>query len=266
MSVFSFSLIVYFIFSLWALGLLFLLISTKNTLTKNIGLISIISGVLLIVINIIYLWFYLNRPPIRTLGETRLWYSFFLSSIGLIIYFRWKYLWILPLSIIFAALFLFLDLLKPEIFDQTLMPALQSPWFIPHVIVYIIAYSLLGVTMLMSIWGLFQFYKGKFSSELLVKCDNIVYIAFSFLTMGLLFGALWAKTAWGSYWTWDPKETWAFITWMSYLLYIHYRNYHKTAIKLPLIILSIAFVLLLLCWFGINYMAAAQNSVHVYSN
>ena len=266
MNIFSFSLIVYCIFSFWVLGLLMLFISKENIVTKKIGLISIIVGVSLIVFNIIYLWIYLNRPPIRTLGETRLWYSFFLSTIGLIIYFRWKYLWLLPLSLSFAGLFLLLDLLKPAIFDQTLMPALQSPWFIPHVIVYIIAYALLGITMLISIKGVFLLYKGKFNNDLLMMCDNIVYIAFSFLTMGLLFGALWAKNAWGSYWTWDPKETWAFITWMSYLLYIHYRNYHKTAVKIPLFILSLSFIILLLCWFGINYMAAAQNSVHVYSN
>lgn len=56
--------------------------------------------------------------------------------------------------------------------------------------------------------------------------DNLVYIGTAFLTLGLLFGALWAKEAWGHYWTWDPKETWAFLTWIGYILYIHYRFYH----------------------------------------
>ncbi len=266
MDIFSFSILVYGTISLWLTGLLILFFSKKNIFFTKTSSILLVIGAALIGFYIISLWFYLKRPPIRTLGETRLWYSFFISTIGLIIYFRWKYIWILPLTLAFSILFLLLDFLKPEIFDQTLMPALQSPWFIPHVIAYILAYALLGIAMLISVWALIMFNKNKFDNNYLKICDNIVYFAFSFLTLGLLFGALWAKNAWGSYWTWDPKETWAFITWMGYLLYIHYRNYHKNAIKIPLLILSTSFIILLLCWFGINYLASAQNSVHVYSN
>ena len=54
-------------------------------------------------------------------------------------------------------------------------------------------------------------------------CDNLVYVGMAFLTIGMLFGALWAKEAWGHYWNWDPKETWAAATWLGYLIYIHYR-------------------------------------------
>ena len=95
--------------------------------------------------------------------------------------------------------------------------------------------------------------------------DNLVYIGFSFLTLGLLFGALWAKEAWGHYWTWDPKETWAFLTWLAYLTYMHFRTYQPKKTRAPLWTLSLAFVVLLICWFGINYLPSAQNSVHVYS-
>ena len=102
--------------------------------------------------------------------------------------------------------------------------------------------------------------------KILNVADNLVYIGFAFLTLGLLFGALWAKKAWGHYWTWDPKETWAFLTWLVYLIYIHTRYFHYTKVRLHLWMLSFIFVVLLLCWFGINYMPSAQNSVHVYSN
>ncbi len=144
------------------------------------------------------------------------------------------------------------------------MPALQSYWFVPHVIVYIFAYALLAASTLVAFKGLVSLKKQKFPQSNLLFADNIVYIGFAFLTFGLLFGALWAKEAWGNYWTWDPKETWSFLTWLLYLLYIHYRHYHKTHIKAPLLILTLAFVILLICWFGVNYLPSAQNSVHTY--
>ena len=92
------------------------------------------------------LWQNLERPPLRTMGETRLWYSLFLPLAGLIIYSRWKYKWILSFSTLLAMVFIGINLLKPEIHSKTLMPALQSPWFAPHVIVYMFAYALLGAS------------------------------------------------------------------------------------------------------------------------
>jgi ABC-type transport system involved in cytochrome c biogenesis permease subunit len=156
--------------------------------------------------------------------------------------------------------------MKPDTFDKTLMPALQSPWFIPHVIVYMIGYAVLAVSSLIGIKGLYQLYNKKETSETMWLSDNLVYIGFAFLTFGLLFGALWAKEAWGHYWTWDPKETWAFLTWLIYLLYIHLRLHHKLNVKLAFWVLALAFVILLICWFGINYLPAAKSSVHVYSS
>jgi ABC-type transport system involved in cytochrome c biogenesis permease subunit len=145
------------------------------------------------------------------------------------------------------------------------MPALQSVWFAPHVIVYIFAYALLGTSMLMALKGLYLQRKNQPVSELSLMTDNIVYAGFAFLTFGLLFGALWAKEAWGSYWTWDPKETWAFLTWLLYLLYIHFRYRFPKQQKTAFLVLALAFAVLMICWFGINYLPSAQNSVHVYS-
>ena len=162
-------------------------------------------------------------------------------------------------------LFLFINYLHPETYEKTLMPALQSPWFVPHVIVYILAYNLLFISSLVAVYGLYQFYKKKLEQSTLKLADNLVYIGFAFLTFGLLFGALWAKEAWGHYWTWDPKETWAFLTWLSYLIYLHFRIYQPKKVKAPLWTLSLAFIILMICWFGINYLPSAQNSVHVYS-
>ncbi len=249
---------------LWLIGMTGLFLTKK--VYRIAGSILYISGILLLGGFIAELWIVLERPPLRTLGETRLWYAFFISLTGYIIFLKWKYKWFLLYSIGMTFLFLFINLLHPENFDKSLMPALQSPWFVPHVVVYILGYALLGVATLASVYGLYKYYQKQFDPAMLHLADNLSYLGFGFVSFGLLFGALWAKEAWGHYWTWDPKETWAFITWLGYLIYIHIRLHKPQQVKLPLWILSLAFVLLLIAWFGVNYLPSAQNSVHVYSN
>ena len=163
----------------------------------------------------------------------------------------WAYLGLAVFASLFA--YFFFDSYN----TKTLVPALQSPWFAPHVFVYIFAYTLLGVAVVIAWWKL---------------ADDLVYISLAFLTIGMLFGALWAKEAWGHYWSWDPKETWAAITWIAYLVYIHYRLMSKAksqqpgAKRLAFWMLITSFVLLQICWWGINYLPSAQgSSVHTYS-
>ena len=225
-------------------------------------------GLLVFFAFIIAMWISLERPPLRTMGETRLWYSFFLPMAGLIVYIRWKYKWILSFSTLLSVVFICVNLFKPEIHNKTLMPALQSPWFAPHVIVYMFAYALLGAATLMAVYLLFfkKNHNSHFSTEMGIT-DNLVYVGLSFMTFGMLFGALWAKEAWGHYWAWDPKETWAAITWFAYLAYIHYRLIPKSDVKTALWMLLIDFILLQMCWWGINYLPSAQaTSVHTYMN
>ena len=205
------------------------------------------------------LWVTLERPPLRTMGETRIWYSFFASLAGIFTYIRWRYKWILSFSTLLSTVFIMLNLLKPEIHDQTLMPALQSPWFIPHVTVYMFSYSLLGCAFLIAVVRLFRHREG-----LLDAADTLVYIGTAFLTFGMLSGAIWAKSAWGHFWSWDPKETWALVTWISYILYIHLRIYRKGSVRLLCFLLIFAFACLQMCWWGINFLPSAQDSVHVY--
>ena len=221
---------------------------------------------------ILSMWISLERPPLRTMGETRLWYSFFLPLAGIIVYSRWKYKWILTFSTILALVFICVNLFKPEIHDKTLMPALQSPWFAPHVIVYMFAYAVLGAATVMAVWLLFIKKEPAGSTHQPMAeeesdiADNLVYVGLAFLTIGMLFGALWAKEAWGHYWSWDPKETWAAITWLAYLVYVHYRNLPHHRERLALWMLIVSFVLLQMCWWGINYLPSAQgSSVHTYS-
>ena len=208
---------------------------------------------------ILSMWVSLERPPLRTMGETRLWYSFFLPLAGLIVYARWHYRWILSFSTLMATVFICINLFKPEIHSKALMPALQSPWFAPHVIVYMFAYALLGAAALMAVYQLWK------KSLALDATDDLVYAGLAFMTVGMLFGALWAKEAWGHYWSWDPKETWAAITWFAYLTYIHYRRLPSYQPRVALWMLIVAFCLLQMCWWGINFLPSAQGtSVHTY--
>jgi ABC-type transport system involved in cytochrome c biogenesis permease subunit len=249
----------------WFSGVLLRALGSRNVLHKT-GEALILSGVVLCSGYVTLLWIQLGRPPFKTLAETRLWYSVFLSLTGVILFYRWKEMWLLAYSLLLAGLFLALNYMHPETISKNLMPALQSPWFVPHVVVYMIGYALLAMSSLIAIHGLISGKPSDNLQKLLLKADNVVYIGFGFLTFGLLFGALWAKEAWGHYWTWDPKEIWALLTWMIYLVYMHLRIKRIKHTRTATWILAFSFIVLLLCWFGINYLPVAENSVHTYSS
>ena len=225
-----------------------------------------VAGLAIFMAFIVGMWVSLERPPLRTMGETRLWYSYFLPVAGIFTDIRWRYKWILSFSTVMSLVFICINLFKPEIHNKTLMPALQSPWFAPHVIVYMFAYAMLGAGAVVAVYLLVRSRKTAIEPGVMNLCDNLVYVGTAFLTIGMLFGALWAKEAWGHYWSWDPKETWAAATWLGNLLYIHFRFQKNKQYRSALGILVFAFILLQVCWFGVNYLPSAQgNSVHVYN-
>ena len=227
--------------------------------------VLLITGILVYTIFIVGFWINIERPPMRTMGETRLWYSFFLSVIGYITYRRWKYPWLLSFSALVASVFICINLLKPEIHSKNLMPALQSIWFIPHVTSYILSYAMFGAATIGAFVQLRKInLKGISDKKIFDFLDNIVYVGFGFLVLGMLMGCIWAKEAWGHYWSWDPKETWAFVTSMAYLAYIHLRLQGAKKEKTALWLLPVAFILLLITWIGVNYLPSAQGSIHVY--
>lgn len=230
---------------------------------KKIAEIFILTGLIVLGVFIVRLWFGLQRPPLRTMGETRLWFAFFLVSLGIFASFRWKYHWLMAVSCVLGCIFLIVDLAKPELYSKTLMPALQSYWFVPHVTVYVFSYALLGVSSLCSCNILYKSRKIGIDRYLLKVTDNIVYMGLGFLMLGLLSGAFWAKEAWGHYWSWDPKEVWAFITAAGYLTYIHLRLRNK-AVFTAVCVLPCAFVLLMITWLGVSYLPAGSGSIHTY--
>ena len=181
------------------------------------------------------------------------------GTLLLVVYTRWRMKRLLPIGALLVVALAIVSYLIPIIRSTTLVPALQSPWFFPHILVYIVCYSLMGVAAVMAIYLLVK-------RKDLHIVDNLVFIGIIFMTFGMMFGAFWAKEAWGHYWSWDPKETWAAITWLAYLVYIHYRQQPRHRERLALWILILSFMLLQMCWWGINYLPSAQgSSVHTYN-
>lgn len=233
--------------------------------SSRISAILTLAGSAIFLAFIAGLWVSLERPPMRTVGETRLWYAFFVSVTGAAVYLRWRYRWIPVFSTLMSVVFVCINVFSPEIHDKSLVPALQSVWFIPHVIVYMFAYALLGAV---SIFALYLWLRpsGKEPSESEMRlCDDLVRAGTVFLSAGMVMGALWAKQAWGDYWSWDPKETWAAATWLSYLLYLHLRRMRRIDSHSAFALIIFSFILLQMCWYGVNYLPSARGaSLHVY--
>ena len=247
---------------LWGMGAFFAFKTKKAVLPVVFTLV----GLAVFLAFIVGLWISLERPPLRTMGETRLWYSFFLPVAGLITYIRWRYKWILSFSTVLSTVFVIINIAKPDIHNKVLMPALQSPWFSPHVIIYMFSYAILGAVTLIALYYLVREKKIDDKLRMMDMTDNLVYVGTSFITMGMLMGAIWAKEAWGHYWSWDPKETWAAATLLGYLVYIHYRLKKTSSNRIAMYILIVAFLMLQICWYGVNYLPSAQQSVHTYTN
>lgn len=206
------------------------------------------------------LWLSLERPPMRTMGETRLWYSLFLLVAGVATYARWRFKWVLSFSTMMATVFMVINCLRPELHDKGLMPALQSAWFMPHVAIYMFSYALLGVATLLSLY-----YLVKRNDTILPAIDNLLGGGLALFTVGMLTGALWAKQAWGEYWSWDAKEAWAAATWFIYLGAIHLRLLRPKATRAFCLLLIVGFLSLQMCWYGVNYLPSAAKSVHSYN-
>ena len=100
--------------------------------------------------------------------------------------------------------------------------------------------------------------------NLLESLDNLSYriigLGFPLLTIGIISGAVWANEAWGSYWSWDPKETWALITWLVFAAYLHARITKSWQGKKPAILASIGFIVVWVCYLGVNFLGKGLHS------
>ncbi|HQM75614.1 MAG TPA: cytochrome c biogenesis protein [Syntrophorhabdaceae bacterium] len=144
---------------------------------------------------------------------------------------------------------------------QPLIPALQSNWLHIHVITCFLAYAAFVISF---ICGLFYFVTWRNivpPKEILEDINyKSVVIGFPMLSAGILTGAVWAHYAWGSYWSWDPKETWSLITWIVYAVFLHARLTRGWKGKRIAILSIIGFLSVIFTYFGVNFILSGLHS------
>ena len=190
--------------------------------------------------------------------------------------------------------------LSPEMQKSSpLVPALQSNWLMLHVSMMLLSYGTLIMGSLLSILFLvisknkevdlefaqnsslplsnvmLEYYDKKIISptsniselgklKLLQSLDNwsyrIIGLGFPFLTIGIIAGGVWANEAWGSYWSWDPKETWALITWLVFATYLHSRITKGWEGKKTAVLGGLGFFVIWICYLGVNFLGKGLHS------
>ncbi len=148
---------------------------------------------------------------------------------------------------------------------KPLIPALQSNWLVAHVITCFLGYSGFAVSfvaalLLLLTRGSDAFGKHPAGTDIL---DEIVYrsvlTGFPLLTVGIITGAAWADYAWGSYWSWDPKETWSLITWLIYSAFLHARLARGWQGGRTALLSVVGFFAVLFTYFGVNYLPGLHS-------
>lgn len=155
---------------------------------------------------------------------------------------------------------------------QPLVPALQSNWLIAHVVTSFVAYGSFAVSFGVSIMYLVKnraermggegslvslFPESKMLDEVNYKS---VAVGFPLLSLGIITGAAWANYAWGTYWSWDPKETWSLITWFIYAAYLHARLTRGWQGRRAAILSIVGFSAVIFTYFGVNFLLSGLHS------
>ena len=254
------TMLVYF-FSFWK----------KTGVMAKTGSILLIAGFVFHVIGLIIRIYNARFMPVTNMYESIIFFSCVIVLAYLIVEKRFKNrsfgVFILPVVFLLMA-FSSLPTTPKEIFP--LRPALQSQWLVWHVILSFVGEAAFAVAFGTSIMYLIR-RRSKDSSFIsqsfpgLSTLDTISYraiiIGFPIFTIGaLIFGAIWAKYAWGDYWSWDPKETWALITWIVYALYLHVRYVHGWKGKAAAWISILGFLATMFTLFGVNYLLSGLHS------
>lgn len=204
-------------------------------------------------------WYVSGRIPMGNGYETMLFMSLVIMVLAIIFGNKIKIL--TPFGFLisgFTLLVAWLSQRNPQI--TPLMPVLNSPILSAHVSTIMIAYSLLAFTFFSGVFSLFIKDKDKLS-QLSVLSLIMLYPAEILLGIGIFLGAVWANISWGRYWSWDPKETWALITFMVYALPFHKADlkFVSNDKKLQRFFI-LAFLTVLMTYFGVNYFLGGMHS------
>ena len=241
-----------------------LLLSKKKSKKLTLSLLAVMALIALYLGAHLSLRGYISgHLPMSDGFETMLFMAFCTSVFTLIA--QRKFTMALPFGFLICGLSMMVAMLgesNPKV--TNLIPVLQSPLLSIHVVVIMIAYSLLAFTMLNGVTALiFHFSKRECTEEieyLSVVSRIILYPAVFSLTIGIFVGAVWANVSWGRYWGWDPKEVWALITMLVYSLALHPSlSWFKRPMFLHVFCI-IAFLTVLITYFGVNFLLGGKHS------
>jgi len=216
----------------------------------------------------------IGHVPLANLYESMVFFSWSIVLIYLIIEWRTKNkifgVFVIPTAFLAMAY----ASIAPDINNriEPLIPALQSNWLTSHVVTCFMGYAAFAIAFGCSlIYLLKNKKKGDvekpegFSGKLpaLATLDTLIYqsttLGFVFLTIGIMTGSIWAHYAWGSYWSWDPKETWSLITWLIYAIMLHSRYVRGWRGKRMAILAIIGFACVLFTYLGVNYLPGLHS-------
>ena len=259
----------------------------KNNFLFNLSKFLVIFSNLLFALTLLFRWIVDSYFPLSNLYESLIFLSWSISSIHLFLENKTKSRIIGSISA--PILFLisgFSSLTLPIEMQKSLplVPSLQSNWLMMHVSMMMVSYATLIIGSLFSILYLaflnfikkdsnfilqnneiisnVQIVSSKYS--LLETIDTwsyrIIGLGFPFLTIGIISGAVWANEAWGSYWSWDPKETWALITWLIFAIYLHSRLLKGWQGEKAALLGSIGFFVIWICYLGVNFLGKGLHS------
>ena len=248
---------------------------------------------LLFVLTLLIRWVSQGYFPLSNLYESLIFLSWGISFIHLIVEYKTQSRLIGAIStplLFFLSGFSSLTLPTDMQKALPLVPSLQSNWLMMHVSMMMVSYATLILGSLLSILYLaFLFFSGQKNQvaiettqvelesssvasssvsysklSLLQTVDiwsyRIIGLGFPFLTIGIISGAVWANEAWGSYWSWDPKETWALITWLVFAIYLHSRLLKGWQGKQAAILGSCGFFVIWICYLGVNFLGKGLHS------
>ena len=265
----------------------------KNIFVFTISKTLVLISNLLFFITLLARWLGEGYFPLSNLYESLIFLSWGISSIHLFIEYKTKSRLIGSIStpiLFFICGFSSLTLPTDMQKALPLVPSLQSNWLMMHVSMMMISYATLIIGSLLSILYLaFNFFKKKQNSVLLNSVNSdidliqvqvssldiskisllqtvdtwsyrIIGLGFPFLTIGIISGAVWANEAWGSNWSWDPKETWALITWLVFAIYLHSRLIKGWQGEKAALIGSSGFFILWICYLGVNFLGKGLHS------
>ncbi len=213
----------------------------------------------------------IGHAPMSNMYESLVFFALTIGVIYLYIEHRYQNTFVGAFATPIAFLAMSYASMSPNVSDriQPLLPALKSNWLIAHVVTCFFGYAAFAIAFGVSIMFLLKQQARSDGKGILAilpthrilddLTHRMVLFGFLFLSVGVITGAVWANSAWGSYWTWDPKETWSLITWFVYATLLHARLIRGWYGKKIAYLSILGFMAVLFTYFGVNYLPGLHS-------